>query len=46
MQDNGKGFDQQTTKKGLGFNNIVNRVNFPGHCAPYIGRGKGMQFAG
>jgi PAS domain S-box-containing protein len=28
MQDNGKGFDQQSTKKGLGFNNIVNRVEF------------------
>ena len=28
MQDNGVGFDQQTTKKGLGFNNIFNRVEF------------------
>jgi PAS domain S-box-containing protein len=28
MQDNGIGFDQQTTKKGLGFNNIFNRVEF------------------
>jgi len=28
MQDNGRGFDQQSTKKGLGFNNIFNRVEF------------------
>jgi signal transduction histidine kinase len=28
LNDNGKGFDQQSTKKGLGFNNIVNRVEF------------------
>ena len=30
MQDNGVGFDLQTTKKGLGFNNIFNRVEFYG----------------
>ena len=26
ISDNGKGFDLQTTKKGLGFSNIINRA--------------------
>jgi len=28
IQDNGRGFDPQTAKKGLGFNNMFNRVEY------------------
>ena len=46
MQDNGVGFDQQTTKKGLGFNNIFNRVEFyqgTVHLTSTVGKGCTLQ---